>query len=91
MKLFKANSVEIVRECQKLLNFKLPSIQSAKRCNKFEIKYDAYMTTFCVKFLLKNSSFLFLYLMHCLILFVLFSFFLVSTILWWTKMIILFS
>ena len=46
-KLFKTNNIEIVRECQQFFNFELPSIQWAKRCNKFEIKYGASENLLC--------------------------------------------
>ena len=41
--LFKANNIEIVRECQLFFTFELQSIQ----CNKFEIKYGASDNLLC--------------------------------------------
>jgi len=53
MKLFRTSNVAIVRQCQELLGFQLPSITLCKRVDKFVGKYyasDNLLCKMCSKF-----------------------------------------
>jgi len=93
MKLFRTSNVAMVRQCQELFGFQLPSITLCKRVDKFVGKYyasDNLLCKICSKFCIScvlidiycwchNLCYFTVYL-YCF-----FKFIIVSTILWWIK------